>query len=228
MACGKNGATCWLAGAVRNLQKRVELLETRDAAPALVVEHISQAPAGYTAHAPVMENIPPEPSVCAVPAPDAEYFSTAPAVIYAAPAPTVFAVPASVGECFSPAPEVSYAAPAPLEEYISSVSAVHTAPASIMEYIAPATARYAGPAPDEEKYFISMTRLEEVNYEAQMIHRGWRWTRKRIVLRAASEERLQEKLREVRRRLVACLRVGASAKKKTESLKEVQSTFEGC
>ena len=109
MACGKNGATCWLAGAVRNLQKRVELLETRDAAPALVVEHISQAPAGYTAHAPVMENIPPEPSVCAVPAPDAEYFSTAPAVIYAAPAPTVFAVPASVGECFSPAPEVSYA-----------------------------------------------------------------------------------------------------------------------
>ena len=41
-----------------------------------------------------------------------------------------------------------------------------------------------------------------------------------IVLRAASEERLQEKLREVRRRLVACLPVGASAKEKTESLRD--------
>ena len=29
MACGKNGATCWLAGAVRTLQKRVEWLEAR-------------------------------------------------------------------------------------------------------------------------------------------------------------------------------------------------------
>ena len=27
MAYGKNGATCWLAGAVRTLQKRVEMLE---------------------------------------------------------------------------------------------------------------------------------------------------------------------------------------------------------
>ena len=37
---------------------------------------------------------------------------------------------------------------------------------------------------DEEKYFISMTRLEEENYAALMIQRGWRWSRKRIVLRA--------------------------------------------
>ena len=49
--------------------------------------------------------------------------------------------------------------------------------------------------------------------------------RERIVLRAASEERLQEKLREVRRRLVACLLVGVSAKKKTESLREMQPTM---
>ena len=60
-----------------------------------------------------------------------------------------------------------------------------------------------------------------------MIQRRWRWSRKRIVLRAASEERLQEKLREVRRRLVACLPVGASAKKKTESFREMQSTLKG-
>ena len=30
MAYGKNGATCWLAGAVRTLQKRVEMLEVKD------------------------------------------------------------------------------------------------------------------------------------------------------------------------------------------------------
>ena len=30
MAYGKNGATCWLAGAVRTLQKRVEMLEAKD------------------------------------------------------------------------------------------------------------------------------------------------------------------------------------------------------
>ena len=47
---------------------------------------------------------------------------------------------------------------------------------------------------------------------------------KRIELRAASEERLQVKLREVRRCLVQRLPVGASAKK-TEGLKEIQSTL---
>ena len=76
----------------------------------------------------------------------------------------------------------------------------------------------------EDENFISMTWLEEMNYAALTIQRGWRWTRKRIVLRAASEERLQEKLREVLRRLVACSPVGVSAKKKTESLKEMEST----
>ena len=39
--------------------------------------------------------------------------------------------------------------------------------------------------PDEEKYFISMTRLEEETYAARIIQRGWRWTRKRVVIRAA-------------------------------------------
>ena len=45
------------------------------------------------------------------------------------------------------------------------------------------------------------------------------------MLRAASDERLQEKLREVWRRLVTCLPVGASAKIKTESLMEMRSTL---
>ena len=58
-----------------------------------------------------------------------------------------------------------------------------------------------------------------------MIQRRWRWTRKRIVIQATSEELLQEKSREVRRRLVAHVPVGASAKKKTERLKEMQSTL---
>ena len=47
---------------------------------------------------------------------------------------------------------------------------------------------------------------------------------KTIELRAASEERLQEKLREVPRRLVERLPMGASAKK-TQGLKEIQSTL---
>ena len=51
---------------------------------------------------------------------------------------------------------------------------------------------------DEDENFISMTRLGEMNYAALTIQRGWRWTRKRI---------------------------GASAKKKTESLKEMKSTL---
>ena len=60
-----------------------------------------------------------------------------------------------------------------------------------------------------------MTRLEEENYAARMIQRGWRWTRKRIVIRAAWEKKLQEKLREAR----------ASAKRKVETLREMQSTL---
>ena len=40
---------------------------------------------------------------------------------------------------------------------------------------------------DEDENFLSMTRLEEMNYAALTIQRGWRWTRKRIVLRATNE-----------------------------------------
>ena len=162
MAYGKNGATCWLAGAVRTLQKRVEWLEARAqhaARPALVVEHILHAPAGYTAHTPVMEYISPESSVYAVPAPDVEYFSysaqrlqcmpqLAPVVEYLAPAPAaspvveyisrgpaVYDAPASVVEYISPAPATS-----PVVEYISPGPAVYAAPASVVEHIAPAPA----------------------------------------------------------------------------------------
>ena len=245
MAYGKNGATCWLAGAVRTLQKRVEWLEARareGAAPAPVVEHILQAPAGYTAHALVMEFVSPEPSVFAAPAPVEEHISPGPAVYaakapvveyivpafapapvveyispdpaeYVAPAremkyitsetaasyaplaPNVFPASARVVENISPAPaeylspdRAEYVAPAPVVEYIDLAPATsyampvptvfaapayvvenmspapeasYAAPASIVEYIAPATAGYAGLAHDKEKYFISMTRLEE-------------------------------------------------------------------
>ena len=157
------------------------------------------------------------------------------------PASTVSSAPAPVVEYDAPAVTTAYrghAAPAPVVEYDAAPNVAcqaHAAPAPVcgkwasekgeVEYIASAAAGYAGPAPNEEKYFISMTRLEEMNYAALTIQRGRRWTRKRIVLRAASEERLQEKLREVRRRLVACLPVGASAKEKTESLRDMQSTL---
>ena len=42
---------------------------------------------------------------------------------------------------------------------------------------------------DEEKYFISMTQVEEDNYAARIIQRGWRWTRKRLGIRVAWEKK---------------------------------------
>ena len=76
---------------------------------------------------------------------------------------------------------------------------------------------------DEEKHF-SMTQVEEDNYAARIIQRGWRWTRERIGIRA-EREKLQEQLREARRRIVVALPVGASSKKKAETLREMQSTM---
>ena len=73
-----------------------------------------------------------------------------------------------------------------------------------------------------EKGESNMTRSQEV--AVLTIQRGWRWMHKKIELRAASEERLQVKLRKVRRHLVQRLPVGTSAKK-TEGLKESQPTL---
>ena len=69
-----------------------------------------------------------------------------------------------------------------------------------------------------------MTRLEEMNFAALTIQRGWRWTRNRNVLPAASEERLQE---------VAggpatpsgVFTSGSRRQEKTESLQEMKSTL---
>ena len=107
-----------------------------------------------------------------------------------------------------------------IDEYIENFDT--PAPAPLAEYISWLD---TGPATDEEKYFIPMTRSQEVCSAARTIQWGWRWMHKRIELRSASEESLQRKLREVRRRLVEQLPVGASAKK-TEGLKEIQSTLE--
>ena len=180
-----------------------------DAAPAPVVEYDAPAvTAAYRVHAAPASVVEyaPAPDVAYTPAPDVAYQA------HAAPAPVV--------ECDAPAPTETYwehAASAPEVTPAPDVAyRAHAAPVLEVEYIASAAAGYAGPAPDEEKYFISMTRLEEVSCAALTFQRGWRWTRKRIVLRAVSEERVEEKLREVRRRFVACFPVGASAKEKTE------------
>ena len=69
----------------------------------------------------------------------------------------------------------AHAAPAPeVTPALEVAYRAHTAPDPEVEYIASAAAGYAGPAPNEEKYFISITRLEEVNYAALTIQRGWR------------------------------------------------------
>ena len=141
----------------------------------------------------------------------------------AAPAPEVTPAPdvayrehAAAAPVVTPAPTMAYRVPEELVEDLFT---------AMMDKFIEKLDEPGVDASDVDENFISMTRLEEMNYAALTIQRGWRWTRKRIVLRAASEERLQEKLREVRRRLVACLPVGASAKKKTESLKEMKSTL---
>ena len=160
-----------------------------------------------------------------------EYDAPAPTVTYqehAASAPEVTPARDVAYRAHAAAAPVVTPAPAMMDKFIEkldepyepeddeSVCGNWASEKGEVEYIASAAAGYAGLAPNEEKYFISMTRLEEVSCAALTIQRGWRWTRKRILLRAASEERLQEKLREVWRRLVACLPVGASAKENTE------------
>ena len=42
---------------------------------------------------------------------------------------------------------------------------------------------------EEEKYFCSLTRAVEENWAARIIQRGWRWTRKRMWIWAAWDER---------------------------------------
>ena len=73
-----------------------------------------------------------------------------------------------------------------------------------------------------EKGESNMARSQEV--AVLTIQRRWRWMHKKIELRAANEERLRVKLREVRRHLVQRLPVGVSAKK-TEGLKDVEKEW---
>ena len=79
---------------------------------------------------------------------------------------------------------------------------------------------------NEDENLISMTRSEEMNYAALTIQRGWRWTRKRIVLWGRKRGAVA---REVAGGPATPCGVfaqwGASAKKKTESLNEMKSTL---
>lgn len=81
-----------------------------------------------------------------------------------------------------------------------------------------------GPSPDNEKYFVSMTRSQAVRYAARTIQWGWRWMHKKTEVRAANEEELQSRKWEVRRRFIEKLPVGASSKKKRH-LKDIHSTL---
>ena len=62
-----------------------------------------------------------------------------------------------------------------IDEYIENFD--KPAPAPLADYISWLD---TGPAPDKEKYFISMTRWQEVRYAARTIQWGWRWMHKRI------------------------------------------------
>ena len=172
------------------------------AAPAPVVEYAPAPNVAYRAHA------APAPEVEYAPAPNMAYRA------HAAPAPEVTPAPdvayrahAAPAPEVTPAPDVAYRAHAAAAPVVTSAPTMaYRVPEEFVEDLFTAMMdkfieKLDEPgvdASDEDENFISMTRLEELNYAALAIQRGWRWTRKRIVLRAASEERLQEKLREVR------------------------------
>ena len=72
---------------------------------------------------------------------------------------------------------------------------------------------------DEEKYFISMTQVEEDKDVARIIQREM------VDPEENWDSSIMEELREARRRLVVALPVGGSAKKKADTLREMQSTL---
>ena len=97
MAYGRNGATCWPAGAVRTLQKRVEWLEAKDSLKNAkdwggeidkhAIDDVIKLHTEYHAPAPVVS--------CAASAPVVEYF--VPALFCVTLAPVVeYTVPACV------------------------------------------------------------------------------------------------------------------------------------
>ena len=70
---------------------------------------------------------------------------------------------------------------------------------------------------EEEKYFCSMTRVEEECWAAR------RWSRKTMRIRAAWEVKLQEKIRDTKRCAAAAVPAGASAMAKAEVFKELHT-----
>ena len=275
-----DGAALWLAGAVRTLQKRVEMLEAKNSSkiPAdtrhksdinVATENTNpkeQVPrhkgvydwkydkvrvrrprraAEWTAQSLPMKDRGRAPfsvpaldvpvttapvDECVTSAPTTE-FVTQPAAILAATAVPVTAlsdlleppVPVEYANYEGTIEELSKA----MEETLSVVKDEYSeyfdkpTPATLEDYISWLD---TGPAPDKKKYFISMTRSQEVRYAARTIQWGRRWMHKKIELRADAEKSLQKKLGEVRRRFVEKLPVGDSVKK-TESFKDIQSTL---
>ena len=139
----------------------------------------------YRAHAapaPVVECDAPAPTVTyrahAAPAPVVECDAPAPTVTYwkhAASAPEVTPAPDVAYRAHAAAAPVVTPAPVMMDKFIEKLDAPYepeddesvcgkwASEKGEVEYIASAAAGYAGLAPNEEKYFISMTRLEEVS-----------------------------------------------------------------
>ena len=130
MAYGKNGATCWLAGAVRTLRKRVEWLEAKDS-----FKNVRDW--GGEIDKNVADDVIKLHTEYHVPAPAASYAASAsvveyivPAVFYVTPAPVVeFTIPAAA--YFTP--------PVPMVENIAPATSYVT-PASVVDHIAPTLA----------------------------------------------------------------------------------------
>ena len=135
---------------------------TVSSAPAPVVEYDAAPNVACQAHAapaPVVENAPAPKKAYRAHAAPAPEVTPAQDVAYrehAAAAPVVTPAPAMMDKFIEKLDE-------PYEpEDDESVCGKWASEKGEVEYIASAAAGYAGPAPNEEKYFISMTRLEEV------------------------------------------------------------------
>ena len=187
--------------------------------------------------------LPPAPVVeCISPAPAESYAAPAPVGEYFSPAPAVHVAPDSIVEYIA-SPTAGHAGPAPAVEH--TLPAPATAP--VVEHITRAMLRGMCKSKAHLETRLAQPLLTRQNLRGH----GERFRHVCVVNKNSTKGELRRpndpagmemvpqkdcasgrkrgavarEVAGVQRRLVACLPVGASAKKKTESLREMQSTL---
>ena len=162
MAYGKNGATCWQAGAERTLQKRVEWVEAKDS-----FKNVIDWRGEIDKHAVIKLH-----TEYHVPAPEASYAVSAPVVEYIVPSASSSS-PVPVVEYIAPA--TSYVTPASVVDYIAPAPAVYAASGPVAEYITPAPMKFVEAVLHEIDEELCIDDIEELCYVVRMSQkRIWR------------------------------------------------------